>query len=110
MQANQLDTFTAQYVETLLWSEHIDDATWDDFSGEAQAQIIADCAKFQDRNWGMIDDDLSQAGHDFALTRNGHGAGFWDGDWDQDGEELTEESKVFGECTVEKFEEKLWIY
>ena len=21
------------------------------------------------------------AGHDFALTRNGHGAGFWDGDW-----------------------------
>lgn len=22
-----------------------------------------------------------QMGHDFWLTRNGHGAGFWDGDW-----------------------------
>lgn len=21
------------------------------------------------------------AGHDLWLTRNGHGAGFWDGDW-----------------------------
>jgi len=21
------------------------------------------------------------AGHDYWLTRNGHGAGFWDGDW-----------------------------
>ncbi|WP_435018559.1 hypothetical protein TA3x_000536 [Tundrisphaera sp. TA3] len=24
---------------------------------------------------------LEYAGHDFWLTRNGHGCGFWDGDW-----------------------------
>lgn len=24
---------------------------------------------------------VEMAAHDFALTRNGHGAGFWDGDW-----------------------------
>lgn len=25
--------------------------------------------------------DIDRAGVDLALTRNGHGAGFWDGDW-----------------------------
>ena len=24
---------------------------------------------------------MSYAGHDFWLTRNGHGCGYWDGDW-----------------------------
>ena len=38
-----------------------------------------------------------QAGHDFWLTRNGHGCGFWDGDWPElIGEKLTEASKDFG--------------
>lgn len=41
-----------------------------------------------------------QLGHDFSLTRNGHGAGFWDrgtgalGDW------LTRVSKTFGDSTL----------
>lgn len=34
--------------------------------------------------------------HDFWLTRNGHGAGFWDGDWEH-GDELTEICKQFPE-------------
>jgi hypothetical protein len=34
-------------------------------------------------------------GHDFWLTRNGTGAGFWDGDWFE-GEKLTEAAKAFG--------------
>lgn len=25
--------------------------------------------------------EAARAGHDFWLNRNGHGAGFWDGDW-----------------------------
>jgi hypothetical protein len=39
-------------------------------------------------NWGCIDDfyDLlqpseNQTEYDYILTRNHHGAGFWDGDW-----------------------------
>jgi hypothetical protein len=24
---------------------------------------------------------VEYAGHDFWLTRNGHGCGYWDGDW-----------------------------
>ena len=46
-------------------------------------------------------------GHDFWLTRNGHGAGFWDGDYrDRDagedyGDQLTSIVKAnFAECDV----------
>jgi hypothetical protein len=44
--------------------------------------MIADCQDFQTSFGELIVDDPSRAGHDFWLTRNGHGAGFWDGDWD----------------------------
>lgn len=42
--------------------------------------------------------DFKQAGHDFWLTRNHHGAGFWDGDYPEpEGTELTKLSHSFGE-------------
>lgn len=40
---------------------------------------------------------FSQAGHDFHLTRNGHGCGFWDGDWPEpQGTVLTSWANTFG--------------
>ena len=36
------------------------------------------------------------AGHDFALTRNGHGTGFWDRGMGEMGDMLTEECKPYG--------------
>jgi len=36
------------------------------------------------------------AGHDFWLTRNGHGAGFWDRGLGELGQRLTDASKVYG--------------
>jgi len=30
------------------------------------------------------------------MTRNGHGAGFWDGDWPDDGDRLTKASEAYG--------------
>lgn len=44
---------------------------------------------------------FEQAAHDFWLTRNGHGAGFWDrprqdDEWTEVGEILTRLSKEFG--------------
>lgn len=38
----------------------------------------------------------SQIGHDFWLTRNGHGAGFWDRGLGEVGELLTDMCKPFG--------------
>jgi hypothetical protein len=59
---------------------------------------------------GMIDDaekegllegiPASQFGHDFWLTRNGHGAGFWDRGLGKQGDRLTEMSKIYGSCYI----------
>ena len=38
----------------------------------------------------------SQVGHDFWLTRNRHGAGFWDRGYGEDGDKLSEAAKVYG--------------
>ena len=39
--------------------------------------------------------NFEQAGTDFCFTRNGEGAGFWDGDW-SNGDSLTAIAKPFG--------------
>lgn len=102
-----LDEFTTAYIECALWSSTDDTGennpldqfySVDNIAPEAMEKIIADCAKFQAENAAMIGDDAKFAGHDFWLTRNGHGAGFWDGGWREHGDALTEASKAFGEC------------
>ena len=40
------------------------------------------------------------AGHDFAITRNGHGAGFWDRGLGAIGDTLTDEAKAYGSHSV----------
>jgi len=41
-----------------------------------------------------------QFAHDFWLTRNGHGAGFWDRGQGATGEALTAMAKVYGEVNL----------
>lgn len=106
----KLDKFKQAYLEAALRTE-VDETdqplndfyTASDFSSEALATVIMDCGIFQQWAKGMIEDRLSEAGHDFWLTRNGHGAGFWDGDWPERGDELTELSlskDKFGEINL----------
>ena len=70
-----------------------------DLSLDALTRIIADCASFQAQA-DLSKRDLDCAGHDFWLTRNEHGAGFWDGDWPLTGDSLTALSKAFGSCEL----------
>lgn len=42
----------------------------------------------------------AQVGHDFWLTRNGHGAGFWDRGLGALGDELTKRCKPYGEASL----------
>jgi len=105
----KLDPFTRSYIETMLWSETggpngdtpLDrDYSAEDFDPKTLARIIADCAAFQKEcsDWY---DDPKQAGHDFWLTRVGHGAGFWDGDYPEpQATLLTNASKRFGHVDV----------
>ena len=58
-----------------------------DLAPETLERMKADCASFQTQHWEDIQEDVERAGHDFWLTRNHHGAGFWDGDWPEDVDE-----------------------
>jgi hypothetical protein len=95
MTSPRLDNFTRQYIETALWSTNDEsddrggeplDANYgiDDIDPATMAQMIADCADFQERYGELISQaeiDDGQAGHWFWLTRNGHGANFLDDDY-----------------------------
>ena len=81
--SNEKETrFIDAYIEAIYFT---DTGEWDqpdldcdldpDFLGES----ISDCLAFLNHNICYLSDDqLEQAGHDFWLTRNGHGTGFWD--------------------------------
>lgn len=54
----------------------------------------ADCKEYvKHRGWDSL-------GHDFWLTRNGHGAGFWDRGLGPLGQRLTDAAKVYGEANL----------
>lgn len=102
--------FIEAYIEALLWSSVDDnevplDKNYDinSFSTRSINLIIAQCEAFQKENEKEIGEDGEQAGHDFWLTRNYHGAGFWDREnvyGEKESKILTEKSHTFGECTA----------
>lgn len=49
---------------------------------------------------GIARDAYHQAGHDFWLTRNRHGAGYWDRGLGNLGKRLTESAHGYGEVCV----------
>lgn len=71
-----------------------------DLPAETLEKMYNDCNEFVRKYGNIIAQEPRKAGQDFWLTRNGHGAGFWDGDWEKDGELLTQASKVFGEVDL----------
>lgn len=100
-----MDTFTRAYITAALWaSTDANDAPMDDnydvcdLAPETVTAMEADCADFQESNASdLAGCDLERAGHDFWLTRNRHGAGFWDGDCPKEiGARLTEASHAYG--------------
>ncbi|KKN48353.1 hypothetical protein LCGC14_0653880 [marine sediment metagenome] len=99
-----ISTFTAACFEALYFTDTgADDEipTGAEMSDETRLDLEADCRSFYRRYSHYFvpgGQDDKQAGHDFWLTRNGHGAGFWDGDWNEPyGEMLTAGSKQYGE-------------
>jgi hypothetical protein len=112
-----LDRFTQAYIEAALWSSTGDngeplDSSYgvEDIAEETLTKIAADCERFQAENADALAEDYrvqsraahgctveESAGHDFWLTRCGHGAGFWDGDWQEPAAtKLDQSSKRFG--------------
>lgn len=116
--------FLLGYIECALWSSYDDardpsgtglmlDANYDanDLTEECRAEMNRECREFIDANRADLDAyaeqrgyDPSQgsvwsyAGHDFWLTRNGHGAGFWDRGLGELGDRLADAARPYGEC------------
>jgi len=85
----------------------------EDIDAATLAKMRADCATFIELAGKDLDEayasgvtlhyegadhpyDVDHAGHDFWLTRNGHGAGFWDRGLGAVGDRLTKHAKSFG--------------
>jgi hypothetical protein len=104
MRREDLDDMVTAYVECALWagadedSNPLDDNYGpDDVSPEALAEIAAECRDFyRDNAEDLANVTAEQAGHDFYLTRNGHGAGFWDRGLGELGDRLSAATKPYG--------------
>lgn len=111
------ESFFNAYVAAALWSSTGDDdepldGKYDahDIDGATLDKMLADCSAFYAANADTLaacEDHAAcyfkehgldaRAGHDFWLTRCGHGAGFWDGDWPEpQATALDESAKLFG--------------
>lgn len=115
---NELGEFTQAYIMAALWTN-------DEGAGSGQYEesgrieelfpkihpaclerVIAECAAFQAANADMLAraGTVSQNGHDFWLTRCGHGAGFWDRGYADDVDKaLTDASHKAGnrDCSID---------
>lgn len=116
--SRDLDAILAAYVEAALWSSldendeepsPFDDwATIDDIAPETLAAMREDVTAFTAEADMIPGADWwsdEQLGHDFWLTRNHHGAGFWDrhrGDTleARAGDALTKAAHVYRDCDL----------
>ena len=117
MSTRDLKAFTDAYVEAALWSSNDEsdeqggeplDANYGpgDIAPATKRAMERDCASFFEKYGRLIEDDESPAidkhgrwslaGYDFWLTRNGHGAGFGDGNFPKHDDELYEAAKEYG--------------
>lgn len=114
-----VNAFVDAYIDTMWWANayaeneetgELEPAGFDayvhgDYADGTEQTLINDALTFVMNNgrnirravdaydhysWGM-------AGHDYALTRNGHGAGFWDRGIGDLGDLLTGAASAYGE-------------
>lgn len=94
--ASDFRTFVDSYISSLYWLplEEEPGVKPGKLAFRELREVVSDCRGFWFNN-PECHHDPARAGHDFYLTRNRHGAGFWDGDW-KDGEKLTEAAHTWG--------------
>jgi hypothetical protein len=100
-----MDAFTRAYIHAAAFTEDPDpgqgeypERPIEDFDPIFLTQAIEDCAQFARAFEDLIDGDEEHAGRDFWYTRNGHGCGFWDGDWAEPAATiLSAAAETFGE-------------
>ena len=103
------DAITRAYLECAEWSG-VDDEERNEFESSEDPQwepatVLAAMEQVQaftiEAGELLENIDDSQVGHDFWLTRCGHGTGFWDRDLGSIGDKLTEIAECFGDASVQ---------
>lgn len=96
------------HAYTLLWSSTDTEGTpldqdyyIEDIERESRQAMDAEVMSWMDTNERIVSlyfqsSSPTLLGHDLALTRNGHGVGFWDRGLGDLGDELTEAAKLLG--------------
>jgi hypothetical protein len=106
-----LDEFASHYTTALLWSENLEGKR---IPIETRVKIRENCKKFLAANQSLVEEaaeiyGLPRVSHDLALTRNRHGAGFWDGGLPEElGAALTDAAHAMGEMGVDCY--RGWVY
>ncbi len=102
-----LEQFVSAYIACALWSsvdencEPLDLYSPDDIDPQTLEVMRSDCKDFIESNADLLKGlDPEQCGHDFWLTRNRHGAGFWDRGLGDVGQQLTEACRPYGEFNL----------
>ncbi len=111
-----MTTFAEGYITCALWSSTDEDGEpldngWNELASTTREEMEADCHDFEESNaellakWYELGESEERAGHDFWLTRVGHGAGFWDRFYEDQpgtklGKALTEAAKAYGSCDL----------
>ena len=101
-----IDTVLHHYIVCALWSstdsdgEPLDHYDIEDIDPDTLETMHADVIDFLEDNREILEESgLSDKsiGHDFWLTRNRHGAGFWDRGLGEIGQKLTKVCHSYGE-------------
>lgn len=99
-------TLKDAYIEAMFWTEQEnlpEEVDVEHLAPETMRLIDAETYVFWRRNQYLMKGYDEQAGHDFWLTRNGHGSGFWDrpelyGEYPAS--KLTSRAESFGEINL----------
>ncbi len=117
----KLRPFVLAYIACALWSSSVCNESGielypidtyfglGDIHEDCLAQMIEDCEAFQELEaerlnfiyHGTIGYDEAKAGHDFWLSRNGHGAGFFDRGLGIQGQKLQESARIYGSVNLD---------
>ncbi len=118
-----LAQFILGYQECALWAstdtidgeesvecDSVNDAEWSDTAFE---EILRECKDFLDANRADLDAanihrPWDHLGHDFFLTRNRHGIGFWDRGLGDVGARLTKAAHVYSTSQPYLGDDRLW--
>ena len=114
----KIDSFTEQALDALFWScvsdydtgMNFDEYSFNDLNELNLKQFKSQCERFQEENESDLEMFDDNQGHNFTLSRNGHGSGYFDEylnykdrlkEREEAGDRLQDKARQYGECFLQ---------